>query len=232
MPFFVSGSGDYRTPSPPRTVPRASDTPRPSFRPSSRSPRSSTDRLPDAFSSRKSFAKTSTSGAPTRFNSSSNAGSCVKGRTPPQAAFVPVSSPTASTRRSMWTTRPHGSSSTTRRVEPSEPKPPSTTPVTSKSANACTTFPHSGRSASKPTDVCSTSNESATIAGSGKTAFTLFSVRVSSTCSAPQRFGSKTRGYRRSCTRSSRTRACSTSRSNLRLCERVTPTTAPSRMSE
>ncbi len=73
------------------------------------------------------------------------------------------------------TTRPRGSSSTTKRAAPCGRRPRSTTPATSTSANGCTTFPHSGRSAFKPTDVYSTSNESATTARSENGGFTPFS---------------------------------------------------------
>jgi hypothetical protein len=122
--------------------------------------------------------ETSISVAPTRSSSSSNAGSLARDGTPRLVASVPASSPRASIPHSTRTTRPRESSSITRRAAPYEPRPPSTTHVTSRLANGCTTFPHSGRSASEPTDVCSTSNESATTARSEKAASTPFSVRV------------------------------------------------------
>ena len=56
------------------------------------------------------------------------------------------------------TTRARGSSSTTRKAAPCAPRPPSTTPATSASASGCRICPPCGRSASKPTDVCWTSN--------------------------------------------------------------------------
>ena len=68
------------------------------------------------------------------------------------------------------------SSSTTSRGAPCAPRPPSTTRTTSTSASGCTTFPHSGRSASGPTDVYSTSNESATTVRSENAVSTPFSV--------------------------------------------------------
>jgi hypothetical protein len=69
------------------------------------------------------------------------------------------------------TTRAPGSSSTTRRAGRCVPRPRSTTRTTSRSGGGCTIFPHSGRSASRPTDVYSTSNGSATTARSARTRF-------------------------------------------------------------
>src|ERR1041384_6617430 len=69
----------------------------------------------------------------------------------------------------MSITRTPRSSSITKKVGRCAPRPPSTTPVISRSASGCTIYPPCGRSAFKPTDVCCTSNVSATIAGSAKT---------------------------------------------------------------
>jgi hypothetical protein len=82
-------------------------------------------------------------------------------------------------------------------------EPPSTTPTTSPSGNGCTTFPHSGRSASRPTDVYSTSNESATTARSENEGFTPFSARVWWTGREPPPCASRPSVYKLYCTRSS-----------------------------
>lgn len=67
-----------------------------------------------------------------------------------------------SPRRCTSTTSSPRSSSTTSSAWRCAPRPRSTTPTTSASAVDCTTSPRCGRSASPPTDVCSTSNEPAT----------------------------------------------------------------------
>jgi hypothetical protein len=68
-----------------------------------------------------------------------------------------------------WTTSTPRSSSTTSWDGRCVPRPPSTTPATSASANGCTTCLPSGRSASRPTGVCWTSNEQATTPSVGPT---------------------------------------------------------------
>lgn len=57
------------------------------------------------------------------------------------------------------TTRRRASSNTTKRAAPCAPKPPSMTPATSRSANGSRISRLCGRSASRPTDISSTSND-------------------------------------------------------------------------
>src|SRR5712692_8077751 len=152
--------------------------------------------------------RTWTSAAPIRSSSSSTERSYVRGRALHPVGFVPESSRRVSIPRFTWTTRRRGSSSTTRKAVLCARKPPSTTPTTSPSVDGCTTFPHSGRSASRPTDVYSTSNESAMTARLENEAFTPFSARVWWTGSEPPPCASKPSVYRPSCTRSSSFASC------------------------
>jgi hypothetical protein len=80
----------------------------------------------------------------------------INSRTPGSSA--PRSSPRASTRRSSATTRPAGSSSTSRKAEPCAPRPSSATPATSASAVGSTprTGKPSGWLATRPTSVYAT----------------------------------------------------------------------------
>jgi hypothetical protein len=84
----------------------------------------------------------------------------------PQECFAPASSPRASRPRCTSTTSIPTSSSITRRVSPYAAKPRSTIHATSPSAAVWRISRGCVRSASKPTDVCSTSNESAMTAPS------------------------------------------------------------------
>ena len=93
-----------------------------------------------------------------------------KGRTPhPGPVPHPGASPTGSPPACTSTTSTRRSSSTTRRAARYAPRRPSTTAATSASASGCATCPPCGRSASPPTDVCSTSNVSATTRPSAPT---------------------------------------------------------------
>ena len=89
----------------------------------------------------------------------SSTGGC---RAPPPDGSAPGCSPTRSLPACTWTTSTPRSSSITRKAGRYAPRPPSTTPATFASASGCRTCPRCGRSASRPTDVCSTSNGSAT----------------------------------------------------------------------
>ena len=93
-------------------------------------------------------------GRPTSSSSSSPAGS--RGARP--AASRPASSPAAPSRRSSSTTSIPRSASTSKPSARSAPRRRSTTRATSASAASSTTSTHSVRSASPPTDVCSTSS--------------------------------------------------------------------------
>lgn len=73
--------------------------------------------------------------------------------------------------------------------------------ATAGSANGCSIFPHSGRSASKPTDACCASKQSATIARSAKPRSKRFNGPRSSRVNEPPVSGSVRPGYRRCCIR-------------------------------
>src|SRR5450759_482358 len=106
-----------------------------SCRPSSPSPRCSTDRCPGESSSSRCCTRTSTLAAPTRLAWSSTGASSARATTRPRAASAPGSSPTASSRPCTSTTRTPRSSSTTRKGGRCGPRPRSTTPATSDYPN-------------------------------------------------------------------------------------------------
>ena len=84
----------------------------------------------------------------------------------PRASSGPASSPRVSPPRCTSTTAGPRSSSTTRKEPPLRTETTiNDTQATSTSANGCTTWPHWPRSASPPTDVSCTSNESARALG-------------------------------------------------------------------